>query len=84
MRAELHTVGAYAAKAHFSELLERVAGGETVTITKHGTPVAQLVPVGNKSSEADRRSAILSIRELSKGISLGGLKIRDLLAEGRK
>lgn len=33
------------AKAHLSELLNRVEAGETVEILRHGKPVAQLVPV---------------------------------------
>ena len=33
------------AKARFSELVERAADGEEVTITKRGRPVARLVPV---------------------------------------
>ena len=42
------TVGSYEAKTHLSALLERVARGETITITKHGVPVATLAraPVG--------------------------------------
>ena len=37
------TVGAFEAKTHLSNLLERVAEGEEVIITKHGKPVARLV-----------------------------------------
>lgn len=34
------------AKRHFAALLERVAyGGETITITRRGKPMARLVPV---------------------------------------
>lgn len=33
------------AKAHLSELLDRVENGEEVVITRHGRPVAQLSPV---------------------------------------
>lgn len=35
----------YEAKTHFSQLLEQVAQGESVTIAKSGKPVARLVPV---------------------------------------
>ena len=38
------TVGAYEAKTHLPKLLERVAKGETITITRHGKPVATLGP----------------------------------------
>lgn len=37
-------IGAYEAKTHFSELIERAARGERVTITKRGRPVATLGP----------------------------------------
>ena len=33
------------AKAHLSELLNKVESGEEVLITRHGRPVARLVPV---------------------------------------
>ena len=38
-------VGSFEAKTHPPQLLERVAQGEEFTITKHGKPVARLVPV---------------------------------------
>mgnify|MGYP001195372340 FL=1 len=44
-------VGTYEAKTRLSQLLERVAAGETVTITNRGRAVARLVPV-----EEDRRA----------------------------
>jgi len=78
------TIGAYEAKTHFSALLEKVEAGEEFTITKHGTPVARLVPVKKKSTVSERRAAIKRIKEMSKGLSLGGLKIRDLINEGRR
>jgi len=76
-------VGAYDAKTRFSELLEQVESGEEITITKHGTPVARLVPIKKKSTPQERKEAIEHWKESSKGITLGGLKIRDLLNEGR-
>jgi prevent-host-death family protein len=79
-----NTVGAYDAKTHFSELLEKVEAGEEITITKHGRPVARMVPVKRTYSPAERREAIERIKKLSQGLSLGGLKIRDLINEGRR
>ncbi len=76
-------LGAYEVKTHLSNLLARVAEGEEFTITKHGVPVARLVPVGGRS-KADVRAAIQAIRELRKGNRLRGLKIRDLIEEGRR
>ncbi len=44
-------VGAFHAKTHFSQLLERVAKGEEITITRHDQPVARLVPADRPSRE---------------------------------
>jgi prevent-host-death family protein len=37
-------IGAFEAKTHLSRLLDEVAGGETIYITKHGKRVAELRP----------------------------------------
>ena len=42
------TVSAYEAKTHLPRLLRAAERGETVIITRHGKPVAQLGPVGEK------------------------------------
>jgi prevent-host-death family protein len=47
------TVGAFQAKTHLSELLARVEAGEQVTITKHGRPIARLVPVTEAGANRD-------------------------------
>jgi prevent-host-death family protein len=78
------SVGAYEAKTHFSELLDQVASGREITITRHGMPVARLVPVKKTSTPQERRAAIARWTELSKGLSLGGLKIRNLIEQGRR
>jgi prevent-host-death family protein len=84
MLHDTNCVGAYEAKTHFSELLEKVESGQEITITRHGTAVARLVPVKKKYSPAERREAIERIKKLSAGLSLGGLRIRDLINEGRR
>lgn len=78
------TIGAYEARTHFSELLARVEEGDEITITRHGTPVAYLVPVQRKATPEQRRGAIDAMRQLSKQHRLGGLTIKDLIAEGRR
>jgi len=79
-----HTVGAYEAKTHLSELLEKVEAGEEITITKHGAPVAKLVPVKKEVRPEERVAAIDRIQKLATGLSLGGLKIKHLIREGRR
>lgn len=76
------TVGAFEAKTHLSALLDRVAQGEEVLITKHGKPVARLVP--EKTVDRERvRTAIARLKELAKGCRLGGVSVRELRDEGR-
>jgi len=77
------TVGSFEAKTHLPGLLRRVAKGERITITKHGVPVAMLVPVA-PTSEIDRSQLVREIRELRKGNTLGSLTIRQLIEEGRR
>lgn len=78
------TVPLYDAKAHFSELVAQAEAGQEITITRHGTPVVKLVPVKQQHSIEERRAAIERIIDNRKGITLGGLKIRDLIEEGRR
>ena len=47
----MDTIGAFEAKTHLSSLLERVAQGESFTITRHGKPVARLVPAQQRDPE---------------------------------
>ena len=77
-------VGAYEAKTHLSELLERVEAGEEITITKHCTPIARLVPVKKEASPEERLAAIERIQKLALALSLDGLKVKDLIREGRR
>jgi len=79
-----NTVGAYEAKTHLSKLLEKVEAGEEITITKHGAPVAKLVPVTKEVRSEERVAAIVRIQKLAIGLSLGGLKIKDLIRAGRR
>ena len=84
MQQGSNTVGAYEAKTHLSELLEKVEAGEEIVITKHGAPVARLVPVKKEASAEERAAAIERIKKLSTRLSLTGLKVKDLIAEGRR
>lgn len=74
-------VGAYEAKTHLPALLERVQRGEEITITKHGRPVARLVPAKRTTVER-RRAAIERIKALRQGQTLG-VPVKDLIGEGR-
>lgn len=76
-------VGAYEAKTHLPALLKRVSKGEKITITKHGAPVAYLVPV-EKSVAISSQQVISELRAFSKGRKLGKLSIKEMIKEGRR
>lgn len=80
----MSTVGAYEAKTHLPELLRRVEHGERITITRHGHPVAELVPP-SAASQRDVQEVIDEIKEFRKGHTLGDdLTIRQLIDDGRR
>ncbi|MDA0835602.1 MAG: type II toxin-antitoxin system prevent-host-death family antitoxin [Planctomycetota bacterium] len=82
--SQTDVIGAFEAKTHFSELLERVSHGEEITITRHGTPIARLVPMQTVPTEASRRIVIQEMQKLANRNTLNGLLIKDLKNEGRK
>ena len=82
MRCAVKQIGVYEAKTQLPRLLDEVERGESVTITRHGRPVARLVPVGPQRRTVGE--AIDAIREFRKGNRLDGLPIRALIEEGRK
>ena len=58
----MKTIGAYEAKTHLPRLLDRVATGESLTITRHGRPVARLVPVASGRELAQEAAARITER----------------------
>ena len=69
-------IGAYEAKTHLPRLLERVRRGESLTITRHGRPVARLVPV----EDDDRERALKAARQiLERRERLGRTSIANLI-----
>ena len=79
----MRTIGAYEAKTHLPRLLDDVEKGERITITKHGRPVAILVPP-DAAPIHDVDAVMARFREFRKGNRLNGLSIRDLIDEGRR
>ena len=76
-------IGAFEAKNTLSALLDLVEAGEEVIITRHGKPVARLVPPLRAFSREEARAAAAAFRGMSEGATLGGLSIKDLINEGR-
>jgi prevent-host-death family protein len=78
-------VGTFEAKTHLSELLDRVEKGETITITRHGTEVARLVPVA--APAPSRHDLVAEFKHLRKQVSgqpVTVSEIREWITEGRR
>ena len=79
----METIGSYEAKTHLPSLLARVAQGEKFTITRHGVPVALLVPAV-ALERPDAAQVIAEIKRLRRGRKLRGVTIGRLIEEGRR
>jgi prevent-host-death family protein len=87
----MESVTALEAKTRFGQLLQRVARGEEVIITRHEKPVARLVPEGRRNLESVRE-AVAGIIVLRKQIfdrnkgktKLTAAEVKSWIGEGRR
>lgn len=78
-------LGAYEAKTNLSRLLDEVEAGESYAITKHGRPVALLVPATAGRSRMTVAEAVAGLRRFRAGRHLGGdATLRELINDGRR
>ena len=76
-------MGAIEATTPLSRRLERVRKGEGFVITRHGQPIAELIPFRRRDSERVRAS-IGMLKAFQKSHSLGNLSVREMIEEGRR
>lgn len=77
-------IGAFEAKNRLSELLRRAAAGEEIAITNRGKIIARLVPPAPGINHDQARAAAARIRQRRRGVTLGELTLKQLIAEGRR
>jgi prevent-host-death family protein len=79
-------IGAFEAKTHLSQLLDRVERGEEIVITRHGAPVAVLKPAtGADSAVRARRWADELQRKRARWrASMAGLTVKELTHGGHR
>jgi prevent-host-death family protein len=80
----MHKIGAFEAKNTLGALLDRVEKGEEVVITRRGKDVARLVPAAGGFDRTRAETAARGLVEVSRGLSLGGIAIKDLINQGRR
>ena len=78
----MENIGAFDAKTHLSALLDRVARGERITITRHGVPAAMLVPVGEAGPKLTHEEIVEGMRGLRKRVKRGTMSVREMVNEG--
>ena len=80
----MREVQASEAKAHLLQILNEVERGETIVITRHGRPIARLIPEAERR-QAEIDKALEGIKDLRRRV--GKISIKELLAarhEGHK
>jgi prevent-host-death family protein len=80
-------IGAFEAKNTLGSLLDRVEQGEEIIITRHGKPVARLVPDTSRIDRAQAQAALDRIRERARRLGGGEFnweEVKALRDEGRK
>jgi prevent-host-death family protein len=77
-------IGAFEAKNKFGQLLDWVEAGDQVVITRRGKVVARLVPPVDAFDRQAALDAAARIHARRQGVTLGGIKIKELIAEGRR
>jgi prevent-host-death family protein len=83
----MKSVGSYEAKTHLPRLLSEVEGGETITITKRGKPIAVLSPARERPKH-DVKTVIAEFRAFSRQHALSRVPvsrqdIKAMIEEGR-
>jgi prevent-host-death family protein len=80
-------IGAFDAKTRFGDLLDRVERGEVIVITRHGHPVARLVPFDGGVDRVRAQAAAERLLHFGEkeGLRLPkGVTVRGLINEGRE
>jgi antitoxin (DNA-binding transcriptional repressor) of toxin-antitoxin stability system len=80
----MREIGAFEAKKTLSTLLDLAESAEEIVIMRHGKEVARLVPPRGTINRDPARQAAQRIREMSRGVTLGDLNIKDMINEGRR
>lgn len=80
----MREIGVYEAKTHLPKLLEQVEKkGQRFLITRHGRPVAELVPVAQHRPETIRQT-IEDLKAFQAKHRLRGLSVKKMIEAGRR
>jgi len=79
------SIGAFEAKTHFSEIIEKAERGEDFIITRRGKPVAKIIPFEQEKEMTFKEAVeqLIEMRKLYRG-EPGSFNIREAIEEGRR
>ncbi|MCL2878818.1 MAG: type II toxin-antitoxin system prevent-host-death family antitoxin [Treponema sp.] len=78
-------IGAFEAKTHFSQIIDKAEQGEDFVVTKRGKPVAKIIPFrqDQKMTFQEAVEQLKEMRKLYRG-KQGSFNIREAIEEGRR
>jgi len=78
-------IGAFEAKTHFSQIIEKAEKGEDFIITRRGKPVAKIIPFKQEPemTRAEAMTQLAEMRKLYRG-KPGSFNVREAVEEGRR
>ena len=78
-------IGAFEAKTHFSQIIDKAEKGADFIVTRRGKPVAKIIPF-EKEKEMTRKEALEKLIEMRKFYrgEPGSFNIREAIEEGRR
>ena len=80
----METIDASRAAIHLAALLDRVANGERITITRHGLPAAVLVPFAEAKARLSHQDIVEEMCVLRKRVKPDKMTVREMINDGRR
>jgi prevent-host-death family protein len=84
LKEPMPTIVAFDAKTHHSTVLDRVARGERITITRHGVPAAMLVPVDDQGPKVTPEEIVEGMGALRQSVQPDTMSVREMIKVGRR
>jgi prevent-host-death family protein len=79
----MRSIGSYQLKTHLSEILNAVEHGQTVIVTRHGKPIARIMP--NETAEQEQTHQVVeALKKFPRTRLPKGVSIRSLIEAGRR
>ncbi len=80
----METAGAFEANTQLTALLDRVAQGERITITRDGVPAALLVPLAGATLRMPHSEIVAAMRALRGCVRPDSMSVAEMVADGRR